>query len=143
MVKLVLQRRPAFSICSLPEDSLAHLSTLYNDASSCSLSNKSQFLHTCAIIYILHTQLNQLQYIKNISQTIFTYLIKQHAILMAKINEIKLLSTKYAESPHSIFTKLMESSKMTEYLKGLGEMATVAERLSGLGKKVGIKFEKE
>jgi hypothetical protein len=32
---------------------------------------------------------------------------------------------------------------MTEYLKGLGEMATVAERLSGLGKNVGVRFEKE
>ncbi len=32
---------------------------------------------------------------------------------------------------------------MTEYLKGLGEMATVAERLSGLGKRIGVRFEKE
>jgi hypothetical protein len=62
---------------------------------------------------------------------------------MSKINDIKQLSTKYAESPHSIFSKLMESSKMTEYLKGLGEMAMVAERLSGLGKRIGVKFEKE
>lgn len=32
---------------------------------------------------------------------------------------------------------------MTEYLKGLGEMATVAERLSELGKRIGVNFEKE
>ncbi len=126
---------------TLPEHAIVQLVNCYTLSPSSLLTHKQEFLQLATLLYLLHTQLNQLQYIQNISHTIFSYLKKQHIMLIQKINHIKELSLKYAESPQVIFTKLMGSTKMCEYLKGLGEMACVAERLLNVMKTIGVRFD--
>ena len=69
---------------------------VYNESWSKSLSGKSGFLYTCVVLYLMHTHFNQLLNIKNISRTVFSYLLKQHELLLNKINAIKEMSLKYA-----------------------------------------------
>lgn len=47
---------------------------------------------------------------------------------------------KYNESPQVIFGRLIESKQMTDYLKGLGEMAAVGERVLDVVMRIGVKF---
>ncbi len=141
--KLLCETKQDINAFSLPEHAILQLVNSYTLSPSSLLTHKQEFLQLFTLLYLLHTQLNQLQYIQNISHTIFSYLKKQHALLIQKINHIKDLSLKYAESPQVIFTKLMGSAKMCEYLKGLGEMACVAERLLNVVKTIGVRFDND